>query len=139
MRKEALAARWAKLASRRAEVGDAPVWRELSIKESGMKEFESMVKTAAKVLFVGAAAVAGFKYGHDFLEWRNTMMEAGSMMSYWIPVIPEGKMLLDSVGLGVASAGLGLVGMVKAEDMLDKLKGKRSRHAGPVCGKTPKV
>lgn len=104
-----------------------------------MKEFGSLVKNAARVLCVGAAAVAGFKYGHDFLTWRNTMVEAGSMLSYWIPVIPEGKMLLDSTVIGVAGASFGLAGVMKAEDLMDRLKDKRKRaEASKPDGMHPK-
>ena len=54
-------------------------------------------------------------------------MESGSVWSYWIPVIPEGKMVIDSIGIGVASASLGLWGLIKGEDVLDRLKDKRTR------------
>lgn len=85
-----------------------------------MTEFGKLAKTAAKVLAFAAAGAASAKLGHDLLEWRNASLAAGSFLSYWIPIIPEGKMLLDSAVIGLlggvgAVAGVELAGIKLAD------------------------
>jgi hypothetical protein len=93
-----------------------------------MKEFGKLAKNAAKVLVFAAAGVASAKYGHDLLAWRNASLEAGSVMSYWIPIIPEGKMLVDSAVLGLMGGVGAVLGVEFAGMKLADRAAKRERE-----------
>jgi hypothetical protein len=102
-----------------------------------MKEFGKLAKKATQVLAFAAAGAASAKYGHDLLEWRNASLAAGSVLSYWIPIIPEGKMLLDSAVMGLLGGVGGVLAVEFAGMKLADRAAQREREERAATRRSP--
>lgn len=98
-------------------------------------KFSRLAKTGVAVLGAAACGYAAFKATGAVIDFRNSMVGASSFLSWIMPIVPDGKILLDQIGLGLLGAGLGgvgtLLGIEAAGDAIDEHRRKAARAAKP--------